>query len=103
MDKYDLSQYDESDHEFVKSVQNMKEDESIVLEIQDMNGDPLYEDDGSIVEVPLPKEDLDRFLQLMRETGETFNEIVVRAIESAADEVVSGAEQNDNNSETDDA
>lgn len=77
MDIYELSQYNETDHELVKSVKNMADDELILINLTDMDGEQLREADGSPIEVSFPKEDMIGFLKLMRSNNETFEEMFV--------------------------
>lgn len=83
MDIYELSQYNENDHELVKSVQNMADDELMLINLTDMDEQPLLEKDGSPVEVSFPKEDMIGFLELMRSNNETFEEMFVGALNAA--------------------
>lgn len=83
MDIYELSQYNENDHELVKSVKNMADDELLLINITDMDGEQLLEADGSPVEVSFSKEDMIGFLKLMRSNNETFEEMFVGALDAA--------------------
>lgn len=83
MDIYELSQYNETDHELVKSVKNMADDELLLINITDMDGEQLREADGSPVEVSVPKEDMIGFLKLMRSNNETFEDMFVGILDAA--------------------
>lgn len=83
MDIYELSQYNENDHELVKSVKNMADDELMLINLTNMDEQPLLEKDGSPVEVSFPKEDMIGFLELMRSNDETFEEMFVDALNAA--------------------
>lgn len=83
MDIYELSQYNENDHELVRSVENMADGELMLINITDMDGEQLLEADGSPVEVSFPKEDMVGFLELMRSNNETFEEMFAGALNAA--------------------
>jgi len=85
MKEYDLKDYAEQDHELVETVSTMEDDESIVLEMQDLNGEPLLEEDGSPVHVSLNASEMHQFLELMKEKSLTFNDVIVEALEKAAE------------------
>lgn len=86
MDKYDVKNYQEVDRDFVKQVSEMEDGDTLLIQIQDMEGKPLLEADGTIVEVPLEKEDCDGFLRIMREDNLSFNEVVVEIINKGMNE-----------------
>lgn len=84
--KYDLSQYNEVDHEFVKDVENLQDGESIDLELQDMEGNNRLDADGNVESIPLDKEAAEFILYLMRKDSATFNEVFINILHSVLDE-----------------
>lgn len=83
MNDYDLKLYKKEDHELVETFLILEENEHIDLEIQDLEGNPHLEENGDKVIVQLEKKDLEQFLRIMRKNQESFNQIIVQALEAA--------------------
>lgn len=86
MNIYDLDLYEEVDRNFVQSIYEMKVDETADFEMQNMIGEPIYENDGvTKVVVSLDKTEVERFLRLVQSSGKTFNQVFVEAVTTAAE------------------
>lgn len=84
-DDYDLSQYKEKDHEIVKMIESMTENDTIDLNLCHENGEAWTEKDGSPVVIDLGKVELDEVLKVAREDSTTFDEALGKIIREGID------------------
>lgn len=83
-DLFELSQYDDIDHDIIRFVQNMNEQESFVIQLTDYDYVPMTETDGATpVEVSFCREDMLRFLSILKNSGRTFEEMIVDCLHQA--------------------
>ena len=83
-DLFELSQYAEIDHDIIQFVQNMNEQESFVIQLTDYDHVPMTETDGTTpVEVSFGREDMLRFLKILKNSGRTFEEMIVDCLHHA--------------------
>ena len=83
MDLFELSQYDEADQDIVLFVKNMNEQESLVVQLTDYDEVPVSEVDGTPVEVSFDRNDMLRFLKILKNSGRTFEEMIVDCLDQA--------------------
>lgn len=86
MDLFELSQYAEIDHDIILFVKNMNEQESFVIQLTDYDYVPVTETDGTTpVEVSFGREDMLRFLKILKNSGRTFEEMIVDCLHQAVE------------------
>lgn len=84
MDLFELSQYDEADQDIILFVKNMNEQESFVIQLTDYDYVPVTETDGTTpVEVSFDRNDMLRFLKILKNSGRTFEEMIVDCLNQA--------------------
>jgi len=79
-DVYNLSHYNEKDHELVAMIESMTEEDVIFLNLCHENGEAWTEKDGSPVVVELSKVEIDEVLTVARDDSTTFDKALEKII-----------------------
>lgn len=78
---YDVELYQIEDHDLVHQVYKMSENDTIDIELTDMNGKNWLENNGDKVVITLTKEEIEEVLIIAQKDDLTFNEVFVKAIQ----------------------
>lgn len=78
---YDVELYQIEDHDLVHQVYKMSENDTIDIELTDMNGENLREKNGDKAVIKLTKKEIEEVLIIAQKDDLTFNEVFVKAIQ----------------------